>query len=386
MTRMMAVLAAAMLAGPAWAQDVPPAPGDTAPVDYARPSAWICHPGGGAQGAGDGTCAGNLDAVAITAAGLRTHDPFVPAAAPPIDCLYVYPTASDDPTFHSDMTVDASEKETVHAQAARLSGVCRLFAPAYHQVTSAGLRWRMAHGAEDAATADGIVASINAIPYRDVRAAWASYLLHDNHGRGVVLVGHSQGAILLKKLLREEIDGRPAQHLLVGAYLAGNPNLGTGSFRSIGPCRAAGETGCVVAWSSYLEGYAGDRAFGGSREGAALCVDPAAIGGGRGMLKPVMPRPAMAAPGSPPYVEPVGQLSAECVADGKGAVLRVRVEPGRYADLMAAALQHGSSRPSWGLHPMDIRLTQGNMIDDIAAQSAQWAMRHTGANSAAPPR
>lgn len=361
---------ALFLASGARAQDAPPPTGDIAPVDYARPESWICRPGPGAQGGGDDTCAGDLDAQTVDAAGVRARLPWRAATAAPIDCFYVYPTTSDDPTFYSDMVVDRSEKGTVHAQAARLSSVCRLFVPAYHQVTSAGLR--------DAMRGDtaGVIGRINDIPHRDIRAAWASYLAHDNGGRGVILIGHSQGAILLKKLIAQEVDGQPVQRRLVGAYLAGNPDLGSQSFRAIRPCRAVGETGCLVAWSSYPAGYAGVRAFGASRQGAPVCVNPAALGGGRGMLKPVLPRPSFASESEPPYLEPVNQLSAECVTDKDGAVLRVSVEPGRYASLMEGALGRMVNNPSWGLHPRDIQLTQGNIVEDIAAQARRWAATH----------
>ena len=367
--RAVAVLAVLAMGSAARAQGGEPAwtgitRGETAPVEYARASAWICRPG-----QDEATCAGALDAMAIDPAGTRTPAPFKAASAPPIDCFYVYPTTSDDPTFYSDLAPDASEKQTVHAQAARLSSVCRLFAPVYHQVTSAGLRWRMSGGG---ASGTDVIGDINGVPYRDVRDAWRSYLARDNGGRGVVLVGHSQGAILLKKLIAEEVDGKPARHLLVGAYLAGNPNLGSASFRAIRPCRASGETGCLVAWSSYGTDYRGERNFGGSREGAPICVNPAALSGGRAPLKSYLSRPNFAPAGDPPYVESVGQLTAECETDASGAVLRVRAEPGRYGDLMAGMLTHSVRRPTWGLHPLDISLVQGDMIDDIAAQGAAW--------------
>lgn len=350
--------ALAVLCAPAVAQPVPDAP---APVDYAQPATWMCRPG-----VDDGTCSANLDAVAIDAVGGRTADPYAPATAAPIDCFYVYPTTSTDPTTYSDMTPDAQEKRAVHGQAARLGERCRLFVPIYHQLTMAGMR---------AAMGGGGVASLD-IPYRDVLAAWRAYLARDNRGRGVVLVGHSQGAFLLKRLIAEEIDGKPAQHLLVAAYLAGNIDLGARTFHAIPPCRAAAQTGCVVAWSSYRADDMGARMFGGMHDGtSSLCVNPAAIGGGKGMLKAYLSRPAMAPAGDPPYVEAVGQLSAECVADGAGSVLRVTIEPGRYTDLLTLLLDHARMAPGWGLHPLDISLVQGNMLDLIASQSAAWARR-----------
>lgn len=349
------MLALAALAAPILAQDPPPAP-----VDYAQPSTWMCRPA-----VDDGTCSANLDAVAIDASGGRVPDAYVPATAPPIDCFYVYPTTSTDPTTYSDLAPDAQERRAVHGQAARLGERCRLFVPIYHQLTLAGLRAAMAGGA--ALNFD--------IPYRDILAAWRGYLARDNHGRGVVLVGHSQGAILLRRLIAEEIDGKPARGLLVAAYLAGNVDVGAATFHSIPPCRAAAQTGCVVAWSSYRADATGARVFGGTHDGAALCVNPAAIGGGKGMLKAYLSRPAIAPPSDPPYVEAVGQLSAECVADKAGAVLRVTIEPGRYADLLTLLFDHATTTPSWGLHTLDISLVQGNMLDLIGGQSAAWMRR-----------
>ena len=42
--------------------------------------------------------------------------------------------------------------------------------------------------------------------YEDVVEAWRAYLRRFNHGRGVVLIGHSQGTFVLRRLIREEID------------------------------------------------------------------------------------------------------------------------------------------------------------------------------------
>jgi hypothetical protein len=352
-------------AGPAQAP-AKPAQGDVTPADYAKPESWICRPG-----VDDGTCSTNLDAIAVDAQGTRTPAPFAKAADPKVDCFYVYPTTSLDPTMYSDLIPDAAEKRAVHGQAARLAEKCRLFAPVYHSFTMAALRWAVGSGVGDAAIDFDI-------PYRDLVAAWRAYLANDNKGRGVVIVGHSQGAILLKRLIAEEVDGKPAQKRLVAAYLAGNTDLSAKSFRHIPPCAAADQTGCVVAWSTYGDAYEGPRFFGGTGKGEPpLCVNPAAIAGGRGMAKAYLSKPSFAPAGDPPYVETIGQLSAECVADGKGAVLRVRVDPeGKYAALLNAAFAGLTLPAAWGLHTLDISLVQGNMVDLIGSQSAAWAKRH----------
>ena len=354
-----------MLASAAAAQ-----PPRTAP-DYADPAAWLCRPGH------ETVCTTGLDAMAVTADGTRTVQPFQPAATPPIDCFYVYPTASHEEGDLADMTATSDIVETTRGQAGRLSARCRVFAPIYRQLTLPGLRRQMRAGR--AAEIDWTP------PYLDVLAAWRWYMAHENGGRGVVLVGHSQGSILLQRLIAEEIDGKPAAQRLVSAFLAGDPVLPVpagarvgGLFKSTPLCAAAGETGCVYVWSDYLAGDAErPRVF--ARNPApglvAGCESPAAPAGGPGELKSYLRRPAVAPASDPPWVEVVGQLQGACTDDGGGDVVTVTIQPGRYADLLHAALDGRRSSPGWGLHPLDVALLQGNMLDVLQAETASWTAR-----------
>ena len=104
-----------------------------------------------------------------------------------------------------------------------------------------------------------------ALGYEDVRAAWRYYLAHDNGNRGIVLIGHSQGTSILTELIRREIEGTPVQSRIVSALLIGGPDgilvprgqdVG-GTFPHLPVCRAATQTGCVVAYSSFRSRTAG---------------------------------------------------------------------------------------------------------------------------------
>jgi hypothetical protein len=78
----------------------------------------------------------------------------------------------------------------------------------YRQVTLAGLR--------------GEVRGIDLeTPYNDVFAAWNTYLARYNNGRGVVLIGHSQGSKILARLIASEIDGTAEQRWLISAIILG---------------------------------------------------------------------------------------------------------------------------------------------------------------------
>ena len=54
-------------------------------------------------------------------------------------------------------------------------------------------------------------------PYADVLSAWNTYLARYNGGRGIVLIGHSQGSNVLRRL----IDGKPIQSRLISAIIPG---------------------------------------------------------------------------------------------------------------------------------------------------------------------
>ncbi len=349
-----------------------PPDGPGGAIDYAQEGNWLCRPGRA------DACSASLDAVAYDRAGTRAPVPFVPAADPPVDCFYVYPTVSNDSAAYSDMAPGEEEKRAALVQAARFRAACRLFVPTYRQLTMTAVR----------AVAGGAKVPGGALDhgrnYDDILAAWRAYLRNDNKGRGVVLIGHSQGSVILKRLIAEEIDGRPARKLLVSAILAGNLDLTVktgsdrgGSFSSVPLCRGARQTGCVIAWSSYAEDDdAAARVFGGgARAGeTAACVNPAALGGGSAPLDGFVPRPGFASPSDPPFVEQVGQLSGRCVDDGRGNVLRVHVEDGPLAGLLKSGL--GRSRlPGWGLHVADISLVQGDLVRVVEAEGRAWTGR-----------
>src|SRR5262245_18944219 len=161
----------------AQSQATPAATETTKPNDYGDGKAWLCRPGR------HDACDVDLTATVIAANGALTREGWTADPNAPIDCFYVSPTVSTDPTPNSDMNADPAELNVVRQQFARFGSKCRLYAPLYRQVSLAGLRQMMAGGG----------ASLDrGIGYDDVRNAWHYYLEHDNKGRGFVLVGHSQ--------------------------------------------------------------------------------------------------------------------------------------------------------------------------------------------------
>jgi hypothetical protein len=359
--------------------------------DYSKPDTWLCRPG--LPGSED-ACAVDLATTVITEDGRFAREAWAAALNPPIDCFYVYPTVSLDTTANSDMAAGPEERNVVRAQFARFASQCRPFAPLYRQATLTALR---------AATAGKPMSVDRALAYNDVLAAWNHYLKNDNNGRGVVLIGHSQGSGVLTELLRREIDGKPIQSRIVSALLLGTnvavpkgKDVG-GAFKSVPLCRAADQTGCVIAYVSFRSTVPppSDSRFGRVQgEGMeAACTNPAALAGGKGALRAYLAstRTAGSSAGEPPawvtppqavntpFVSVPGLLSATCVSNERGSYLEVTVNADphdpRTDDIAGDVVTAGKVVPGWGLHLIDVHVAMGDLVDIVRQQAKAYVTR-----------
>ena len=374
-------------AGTAAAQSAPqaqtPAPAAQPKNDYGKPESWLCRPGR------QDACTVDLSTTIVAADGKLTREEFTPNPKAPIDCFYVYPTVSNDPTANSDMDAGPEERSVIRAQFARFGSVCRLYAPLYRQVTLTALR---------AAIGGRPMAVDRMLAYNDVLDAWNYYLKHDNNGRGVVLIGHSQGSGVLTALIKNEIDGKPVQSHIVSALLLGTSlpvprgqDVG-GAFKSMPLCRSASQTGCVITYASFRSNVPppANSRFGkvAGENMMSACTNPAALGGGSGELHAYLgsrgsgvvtseaaPKPWVtpAKPIDTPFVSVPGLLSSECVSNEKGSYLAVTVHgnPGgpRTDDIPGDVVVGGQVLADWGLHLIDVNLAIGNLIDIVGHES-----------------
>jgi hypothetical protein len=366
----------------AFAQDVAP--------DYSKLDTWLCHP----ENKND-ACDRDLTVTVVTADGKLKKQPFVEARNPGIDCFYVYPTTSLDPTMVSDLNPGKDEELiTAYVQAARFRAHCKVFAPMYRQNTVPSLR---------AATAGKPMAGDRSVIYADVLNAWNHYMQHDNKGRGVVLIGHSQGAGLLSRLIAAEIDGKPVQKQLVSAMLMGSAvsvpagkTVG-GTFKSIPLCTSADEIGCVITFASFRDTVPppANSLFGRARDAGTIagCTNPAALlkkGGGRTDLdailsttgeislahKEYLPWTTTGKAVETPYVAVPGLLQGECVQKGGFSYLEIHVnadaKDARTDDIVGDLISNGEVNQSWGLHLIDTSLTMGNLVEIVNRQAKAY--------------
>ena len=338
---------------------------------------WLCRPG-----LADNPCTPSLTTTKAAFSGKVLGVNKTQAAAhPKIDCFYVYPTVSDQKSPNADLTVDPQQRSIALYQASMFSRDCRVFAPMYRQLTLSNIG--------GAATQDQAT-----MAYDDVAAAWQTYLRQYNKGRGVVLIGHSQGAFILRKLIANQVDSKPAaRKLLVSAVLlGGNVAVKKGSdtggdFHHIRACHSATQVGCVIAYSTFGATPPADSVFG--RTTAAgmqvLCTNPAALGGGSGLLNPLLPTQPFA-PGSSiaagiallgihapsvttPWVSTPGAYTARCSSAGGANVLTITPRDG-------APLLHPSPLVTWGLHLVDVNIAFGNLVSVVASEAAAYHPAH----------
>jgi len=198
--------------------------------DYSRPAAWLSRPG-------------------------LPQDParwapkgFAPTEQPSVEVFYVAPTTYlrrerwnaplDDPQANYYLRLFAQ------SQASAFNGVGAIWAPRYRQATFGAF---LTNAADAQRALD--------FAYRDVAAAFDVFLAAIPADRPIVLVGHSQGALLLTRLLSERVAGQPLARRIIAAYVVGWPISTVTDLPTLGlpGCTKADESGCIVAWQSFAE-------------------------------------------------------------------------------------------------------------------------------------
>ena len=326
---------------------------------YVDADSWLCRPDV------DDACEVDLDATVVDADGTTTVERFERATDSTIDCFYVYPTVSNDRDARSDMDAGAEEENVVRQQAARLGAACDLYAPIYRQATRSELRRTL--------TGTGNFFGAMDDAYDDVLDAWRHYLENDNDSRGVIVIGHSQGASHLARLLKDEIDPDPGQRsLLVSGMLLGT-SAHTGDYRNLHVCGAPDDTGCIISYSSFRATAPppANSFFARPEAGEeAICTNPASLAGGSGELHPYFSDGAWGVEVSTPFVTLPGLVSAECVSTNGFRYLALSV----HADEATPRVDdiRGDLGPQWGMHLIDVNVAMGDLVEVARSQAAAY--------------
>jgi hypothetical protein len=174
-----------------------------------------------------------------------------------VDIFYVYPTIDMDtiPGNTAISNINRRYANYVYSLQAGIYGQYgRVFAPYYRQANIGN--FILASGPQQADIMD--------TAYRDIEASFLNYLNKYNGGNKIILIGHSQGAYLMRFLLRRLFDhDLTLRSKLIVAISGGEPNytaIGSntgGSLENIETCPPVGsplECGCLMNWRTWHAG------------------------------------------------------------------------------------------------------------------------------------
>jgi hypothetical protein len=142
----------------------------------------------------------------------------------------------------------------------------------------------------------------------------------------------------------------------------------------------------VIAFSTYNQTPPPKSLFGRTTAASkqVLCTNPAALGGGRGSVDPILPSKPFT-PGSTisagilllgltqptprtVWVREPNSYSARCSTAGGASVLALTAQHG-------AQVAHPSPDPTWGLHLLDANIALGNLIAIVRSEAGAFARR-----------
>jgi hypothetical protein len=362
--------------------------GDATPSIYDDDTKWMCRPG-----LPNSLCQQTLQITDLHADGGTSVSelPKTPADVA-ADCLYLYPTI-DPGLFAAPRNLDfpqidrASVRDIFFGQGLPFRGTCALYAPFYRQTSLTSF--------EDEATREkGLETG-----YRDLEAAFDYYLRHAAAGRPLVLIAHSQGAIITTRLLQRRFEGHPELlSRLVVAVLAGPqggfvvPKGGAlgGSLKEIPLCTSAEQTGCVLTYNSYsanappsadytkVNGYVkagsdpgcttppGGSAGSAARLSGALFPLETTAGGLLGLLALKFDFGAVQV--RTPYARYADFYSARCAESSEGlSYLRIAAEP-LAGDVRKDPVPYDHvaiSDPAVGLHALDYTFVSADLVQAV---------------------
>ena len=165
--------------------------------------------------------------------------------------FFVHPTSFITVSQSATWNASLSDKETndraaifVRGQSSPFNTAGEVWAPRYRQANFASFLTDKVEG----------VKALDAA-YSDVATALDYFIKAIPKDQPVILVGHSQGALHLSRLIRERIAGTPFAKRVVAAYVIGWPISAVTDVEAMGmpACTVPDQNGCLLSWASFAE-------------------------------------------------------------------------------------------------------------------------------------
>ncbi|MCB2086124.1 MAG: DUF3089 domain-containing protein [Sphingomonadaceae bacterium] len=200
--------------------------------------------------------------------------------APDFAVFFIHPTSYlEKSNWNAPLDDEKSQKFAnlyARGMASPFNAASEIWAPKYRQATFGAFL-------TDAPEAQKAIDAA----YADVKQAYEFFLASADKDAPIVLVGHSQGALHLLRLLREEVSGSEAESRIAAIYAVGWPISVEHDLPALGfpACATPGQSGCILTWSSFaepadpsalMETYAASTGFDGKPRGDSmiLCTNP----------------------------------------------------------------------------------------------------------------
>jgi hypothetical protein len=168
----------------------------------------------------------------------------------PVDAavFFIHPTSYLDKRHWNAPLDDAASRRiatiVVRAFGSVFNAAPEVWAPRYRQATFGSF-------VSDAPEAK----QAHDLAYADVSEAFDAFVAAQPADRPIVLAGHSQGSLILKRLLTEKVAGKPIAQRIAAAYVIGwlvdtnrdLPRMG------LPACAAPEQSGCVISFLSFAD-------------------------------------------------------------------------------------------------------------------------------------
>jgi hypothetical protein len=216
------------------------------------------------------------------------------------------------------------------------------------------------------------------LAYRDVLAAFDTFIRDVPEDQPIVMAGHSQGALLMRRLMRDRVAGTPLAGRIAAAYVIGwqvsvehdLPKMG------LPACETAGDAGCVMSWLTVadpadtgmlMKGYARQKGLDGQSVGtsAFLCTNP--LTGTRDGSSDAATNTGTLVPD---FTNGGGELVKQVVPAACAQDHFLHIGPPPKLDLSAFVM------PGNNYHVYDMTLFWANLRSDVARRTAAWHEAH----------
>ncbi len=163
-----------------------------------------------------------------------------------VDIFFVHPTTYISPKYwnvnlNNEQIIERTKEWSIKRQLSIFSEYGNLYAPQYRQATFYSFVSKSNNGkkALDLAT-------------KDIRNAWKYYLKNINPTGPIIIVGHSQGSMIIMRLLPEIMSDPKLAKRIIAVYAVGWP-LSEKYLKNnpqIKVCENSTQTGCIISWNT----------------------------------------------------------------------------------------------------------------------------------------